>query len=81
MTSRLMLFRAVLQRRVPREIMESIQESFETPRKIPNIPRSILDFFCRAVGSAQVIPLCYQLPLCFIFVFVCRGSSGCEKLF
>jgi len=37
--------------------------------------------FCSAVCSTGVIAMCYQQPLCFIFVFKGMGSSGYGKLF
>jgi len=37
--------------------------------------------FCSAVCSNGVIAMCYQQPLCFIFIFTGLGSSGYGKLF
>ena len=44
-------------------MVEKIHKHFEIPRKIPDVPRSSLDFFCRTVGSTGVIPVRYRLAL------------------
>jgi hypothetical protein len=37
--------------------------------------------FCSAVCSNGVIAMCYQQPLCFVFVFTGMGSSGYGNYF
>jgi hypothetical protein len=36
--------------------------------------------FCPATGSAGVVPAPYQLPICFISVFISRGSVAEKSL-
>ena len=37
--------------------------------------------FCLAISNTGTIAMHYQLPLCFVFVYISRGTSGYDKYF
>jgi len=39
-----------------------------------------MGIFCLAVGSTGVISMCYQMPLCFVFIFVTEGFLEIRKI-
>jgi len=44
-------------------------------------PSKYLGNVCPTVASTEAISLCYQLPLCFVFIFIGRGSLRHETVF
>lgn len=65
--------------RILHEIMEYINKKNLCCYKVPNACEISWEFFCLAVGNTGVIYMCYQMPLCFVFIFVSEGSLRFAK--
>jgi len=75
-----MVFRAVFPNQCsPKNRGKRIHKNFDIPRKIPDVPRSILDFFFGQFTVLDgVIPVRYELTQSDSLYSI-GGSSGCEK--